>query len=137
MKLEQSDKIVDADTNPFRVESTAHRVVVSRQTKTVAAGIACLVGFGSFAIMVALLFGIVVAIAGQTLPASAYSGAFLKSESGKRFYLLGVAAIPIAMLLGLFCYSRIMRAQRLILEADLRREDLKAQLAMMKQSMPD
>lgn len=137
MKLEQSEQNVDTNANPFRVESTSHRVVVSRETRAVAIGIACLVGFGSFAIMVALLFGIVVAIAGQTLPASAYSGAFLKSESGKRFYLLATATIPVAMLLGLFCYSRIMRAQRLIMEATLRREDLKAQLAILKQSMPD
>lgn len=99
-----------------------------RDRRAAAIGLSILVAVGSFLIMAALLFGIVVAIAGTTMPAMSYSGQFLKSEPGRRFLLLTIAAVPIALLLGIFCYSRITRAQRLISEASLRREELRAQL---------
>jgi hypothetical protein len=129
MTVEQPITDAGKETNPFLVESPSQHVVVSRQKRLLAIGMASIVGLGSFAIMVALLFGVIVAIAGQTMPAPSYVGAFLKSPPGREFLLLANAAIPISFLFGLFCYSRIMKAQRLIQEAVRRREELRRQVA--------
>ena len=137
MTIEQPNADSGNATNPFLVESPSQHVLVSRQKRLLAIGMASIVGLGSFAIMVALLFGVMVAIAGQTMPAPSYVGAFLKSPPGRKFLLLVNAAIPISILLGLFSYSRIMKAQRLIQEAVRRRDELRQQVASIRQFAKD
>lgn len=124
-------------TNPFLVESPSDRVVLSRQKRLLAISMASVVGLGSYGIMVALLFGVMVAVAGETMPAPSYVGAFLKSQPGRTFLFLSNAAIPIAVLLSLFCYSRIMKAQRLIQEAVRRREELRRQVDALRHMQND
>lgn len=137
MSIEHPTADSDNPTNPFLVESPSQHVVVSRQKRLLAIGMAGVVGLGSYGIMVALLFGVMVAIAGETMPAPSYVGAFLKSPPGRTFLFLSNAAIPIAILLGLFCYSRIMKAQRLIQEAVRKREELRRQVASIRQLTRD
>lgn len=137
MTIEQPITDSGNATNPFLVESPSQYVVVSRQKRLLAIGMASIVGLGSYGIMVALLFGVMVAIAGETMPAPSYVGAFLKSPPGRTFLFLSNAAIPIAVLLALFCYSRIMKAQRLIQEAVRRREELRRQVASVRQLSRD
>lgn len=117
-------------TNPYDVTPVAAWSVPGDR-RAAAVGLACLVAVGSFVIMAAMLFGIVVAIAGTVMPAMSYSGQFLNSEPGRRFLLLATATVPISLLLGVSCYSRVMRAQRLISEASIRREELRAQLQIL------
>jgi hypothetical protein len=121
-------------SNPFLVESTVPRVPVSRRKHAIAVAIGFVVGVGSFAIIAALLFGIVVAIAGKTMPPPLYVGAFLSSVPGRRFFAIMISALPISLMLGLFCYSRVMRAHRLMLEAALRRDELRKQLASLRKA---
>ena len=137
MTIEQPTTDSGNATNPFLVESASRQIVVSRPKRLFAIGMACVVGLGSYGIMVALLFGVMVAIAGKTMPAASYVGAFLKSPPGRTFLFLSNAAIPIAVLLALFCYSRIMKAQRLIHEAVRRREELQRQVASARQLTRD
>lgn len=129
----QSSASSSGAMNPYDVGSAGAQSI-STERRAAAIGLALLVGVGSFVIMSALLFGIVVAIAGKTMPAISYSGAFLSSGPGRQFLLLASAAAPMALLLGIFCYSRVMKAQRLIHEASIRREELRSQLQSLLQA---
>ncbi len=101
----ESSSALSGAANPYDVGSVGAQSIPTER-RAAAIALAVLVGVGSFVIMSALLFGITVAVAGNTMPAISYSGAFLSSGPGRRFLLLASAAIPIALLLGIFCYSR-------------------------------
>ena len=120
------------ESNPYDASyDEIHKLTFRQRLLAVAVG--GLVVVASIVIMLALLFGILVAIEGRRTPAPISFSALMASPLGRFFTLGSFAILPIALLFGVFSTWRVLRVQRNLLETRMRRDDLKQQLASLRE----
>jgi hypothetical protein len=84
--------------------------------------------------MVAFLFGILVAFAERSAPAPTSVAALLATPLGRWLSIGSLGLIPVALLVGVFASLRVTRVQRSLLEADQRRNEMRAHMEAIRRS---
>ena len=100
--------------------------------------VACLVGavvtLSAALTLLAFAFGLLISVAGRSMPSPLRFSAVLSSPLGQRFLMGTVVILPATILLGILAASRIARVQRAVQETTRRRQELQQQLKNLRQA---
>ncbi|MFO1001630.1 MAG: hypothetical protein U0936_14935 [Planctomycetaceae bacterium] len=123
------------DTNPYEVTSGEAEIRLTARHKLTAMVVGGVVAISSAVTMAAFLFGLLVAFGGKSMPAPVNLTEVWAGSMGPVFGLIAFTIIPIAIALGIYISIRLLRMQRILLEAKFRRLDLNRQVEEIKQSL--
>lgn len=123
------------DTNPYEVKPGELDISLTTGQQIVAVAVGGIVTIASALTMVAFLFGLLVAIGGKSMPAPISMTDLWAGALGRVFGLMALAIVPIAIALGFYITMRLLRMQRSLLEAKIRRKDLGRQVEEIRQSL--
>jgi hypothetical protein len=123
------------DTNPYEVTPGELEIRLTTRQQLVAVTVGGVVTIASAVTMAAFLFGLLVAFGGKSMPAPVNLSQVWAGSMGPVFGLIAFTIIPIAIALGIYITIRILRMQRVLLEAKFRRLDLNRQVEEMRQSL--
>lgn len=123
------------DTNPYEVTPGELEIRLTTRQQLVAVTVGGVVTIASAVTMAAFLFGLLVAFGGKSMPAPVNLSQVWAGSMGPVFGLISFTIIPIAIALGIYITIRILRMQRILLEAKFRRLDLNRQVEEMRQSL--
>lgn len=100
--------------------------------------VACLVGavvtLSAALTLLAFAFGLLISVAGRSMPSPLRFSAVLSSPLGQRFLMGTVVILSATILLGILAASRIARVQRAVQETTRRRQELQQQLENLRQA---
>ena len=123
------------DTNPYEVTPGEPEIRLTARHKLTAMAVGGVVAISSAVTMAAFLFGLLVAFGGKSMPAPVNLTEVWAGSMGPVFGLIAFTIIPIAIALGIYISIRLLRMQRILLEAKFRRLDLNRQVEEIKQSL--
>ncbi len=122
------------DFNPYAVSQITTSRGLSVPQKLILVAVFSLVTFASAITMTAFLFGILVAVAGQLMPPPVNFSALIASPIGLWIVPGLFCIIPISGWLGMYSMFRVLKVQRSLMEATLRRHVLQQQVDELRQS---
>jgi hypothetical protein len=125
---------MSAEQNPYAASITAIPQDLTFRQRVAGLVLGLLVTGASAASMLALGFGILMAVAGRELPPPMRFSAVLNTRVGQAFSVGSLAIIPASLFLGVRTSLRVFRYQRNIQEAMSRRDDLRQQLQQLKEA---
>ena len=123
------------DTNPYEVTPGELEIRLTARQQLIAVAVGGIVTISSAVTMAAFLFGLLVAFGGKSMPAPVNLTEVWAGSMGPVFGLIAFTIIPIAIALGIYISIRLLRMQRILLEAKFRRLDLNRQVEEIKQSL--
>jgi hypothetical protein len=114
--------------NPYESSSAAEFRAPGGHFLLVRLGVSVAVLAGSLVILHALMFGCAIAIAGYLIPGPFQFADVMSSPVGPWIKVGSLICVPICLAMSVYCYGRIARAQRALVETMARRNELHRQL---------
>jgi hypothetical protein len=121
-----------ADWNPYAANATSIPQGLTFRQRAAGLAVGLLVAVASAASMLALAFGILMAVAGRELPPPMRFSEVLNTRAGQAFAAGSLGIIPASLFLGVRACRRVFRYHRNIQEAMSRRDELRQQLQQLK-----
>jgi hypothetical protein len=125
---------VSAELNPYAASDSAIPQGLTFGQRMAGLALGVLVTFASAASMLALGFGILMAVAGRELPPPMRFSEVLNTRAGQAFGVGSLGIIPASLFLGFRTTLRVFRYQRNIQEAMSRRDELRQQVQQLKEA---
>lgn len=122
------------DLNPYDVSPESFVELRTSRQKLSALAVGTLVTVASLVTMCALLFGVMIAFGGRSMPSPVDLSAVLVMPEGKAFLIAGLSIVPVSMVLGYFSARRVARVQNLLQQSLVRRNELRGQLEEIRKS---
>jgi hypothetical protein len=125
---------MSGEHNPYDPLATGSEQPLTRQQRMLAWVVGLVVAVSAAVTLLAFAFGLLIAMAGRSMPSPLKFSAILSSPLGHRFLVGTTIVLPVALLLGILSGARVMRVQRVLLKTSMRRQELQHQLEVLRQS---